>query len=221
MAFPEEREPPAFAVVSSPSAERHDDAAGPLLRSTAAVRPVTRDAGDGFADGQRYRVGKPFRNFASGRRRIPIQKVRPPRRVALRQDRSWPRSEHVEVDDAPQFDSMNWPRIPRSPFSAVGFVMNTTLRVFGTIFILLFIVSTGYSNDDLTPLLRRLPATANTVVVINVKAIRKLSGDKPDAARSQIIAGAIRFRLQSTWSSLPPTSNPALWTPVRPSACSN
>ena len=69
--------------------------------------------------------------------------------------------------------------------------MNTTLRVFGTIFILLIIVSTGYSNDDLGPLLRRLPATANTVVVINVKAIRQLSGDKPDAARSQIIAGAI------------------------------
>jgi hypothetical protein len=43
--------------------------------------------------------------------------------------------------------------------------------------------------EDLTDLFRRLPETANTIAVVNVKAVRQLSGSGPDATGYEIIAG--------------------------------
>ncbi|HLW68843.1 MAG TPA: hypothetical protein VKS79_26260 [Gemmataceae bacterium] len=66
--------------------------------------------------------------------------------------------------------------------------MKSLLRALAVASVLTVVVSNGYAGD-LDDLLARLPETANTVCVVNVKAMRSLSSDSPEGY--QIVAGAI------------------------------
>jgi hypothetical protein len=66
--------------------------------------------------------------------------------------------------------------------------MKSFLRAFAAASLLTIVISNGYAGD-LDDLLARLPETANTVCVVNVKAMRALSSDSPDGF--QIVAGMI------------------------------
>ena len=66
--------------------------------------------------------------------------------------------------------------------------MKSFLRAVAATSLLTVFISNGHAGD-LDDLLARLPETANTVCVVNVKAMRELSSDSPDGF--QIVAGTI------------------------------
>jgi hypothetical protein len=66
--------------------------------------------------------------------------------------------------------------------------MKSLLRALAAASLLTVVISNGRAGD-LDDLLARLPETANTVCVVNVKAMRSLSSDSPDGF--QIVAGTI------------------------------